>query len=427
MKIHSIIILAFCMPVLLISSCRMHSNNIAVKQVNNAIDQFSIGIFWPPVWEFTNEEQYQWIGEANVDFVENVKNARMFSEMHNLKLLELAEKYGFRVTVADPRIFGTDEEIEDAVNAYKNHKSLAGYYIKDEPDSTEFDWASKIYKKLIALDSVHIPHVNLFPNFVIPNYEKNHVERWVNLVGAERLKYLTFDQYPFMVNGRIRPTYYENLEIIRRVGLKYQVKTSAYLQSVGIIDAYKRPSESELRFNMYSALAYGIKRPVWFTYWTPTNAGKEIFTDAIIDPFGRKTDLYEPFKNLNEEVKQIGNILYESNAIEVYHSGLDSAIAIQKLPAHFIFQPLSHTDDLLVSKFLRANGEQYIMLVNKSLTVPKNFRIKIQSEAVPNITALEIKNQKLVYTSMKVDDKNAFNTYLTAGEGRLFLIKEKGL
>ncbi|MVZ65353.1 hypothetical protein GQF61_05760 [Sphingobacterium sp. DK4209] len=407
-----------------ISCCLLGSVYAQQKQqtLSSSPDKFAIGVFWPPVWEFSNEEQYKWIGEANIDFVENVKNAKMFSEEHNMHLLALAAKYGFKVTVADPRIFGTDAEIAEAVATYKNHKALEGYYIKDEPDSTEFPWASTIYKKLIALDPVHVPHVNLFPNFVIPSYETNHVERWVNLVGADKLKYLTFDQYPFMANGRIRPTYYENLDIIRRVGLKYKVRTAAYLQSVGIIDAYKRPSESELRFNIYSALAYGIKRPVWFTYWTPTNAGKEIFTDAIIDPYGRKTDLYEPFQKLNKEVKQISEILFNSEALEVYHVGADSAIAIQSLPVDFVIQPTSNADDLIITKFLHKNGDQYIMMVNKSLTVAKTLSFKILDSGVKQLTSLTVKDQSLKKEGLSIDKQRTFSLNLLPGEGRMLLL-----
>ncbi|WP_196937412.1 hypothetical protein [Sphingobacterium pedocola] len=379
--------------------------------------EFSIGVFWPPVWEHTNDQQYQWIKEAHIDFIENVKNAKMFTESHNKKMLDLAHKYGFKVSVADPRIYGTDEEIKAAVQAYKNHPALEGYYIKDEPDSTEFDWAATIYQKLIDLDHDRVPHVNLFPNFVIPSYETNHVERWVQKVGPQHLKYLTFDQYPFMVNGYIRPTYFENLEIVRRVGLKYSVKTSAYLQSVGIIDAYRRPSASELRYNIFTALAYGIKRPVWFTYWTPTDAGKEIFADAIIDPHGRKTDLYVPFSALNRHVKAIGQVLYNLDATEVYHSGEEQPLGTQALPQNYWIKPTSRTDNMIITHFNKGKSGSYVFIVNKSLTVTKSFTFHVDKR-YKHITHYEVDSGVIAIRKEPIDSD--FSDTFLPGEGRLY-------
>lgn len=409
----------------MINTCLISPHTIAILAIwltscfspRGFAQEFSIGVFWPPVWEHTNDQQYEWIKEAHIDFIENVKNAKMFTESHNMRMLDLAQKHGFKVSVADPRIYGTDTEIRAAVDAYKHHPALEGYYIKDEPDSTEFDWAATIYKKLIELDRDRVPHVNLFPNFVIPSYETNHAARWVEKVGPKRLKYLTFDQYPFMVNGYIRPTYFENLEIIRRVGLKYNVKTSAYLQSVGIIDAYRRPSASELRYNIFTALAYGIKRPVWFTYWTPTDAGKEIFADAIIDPHGRKTDLYAPFSALNRDVKAIGQILYTMDASEVFHSGEEHPIGTHKLPVDYWIKPTSNTDNILLSHFKNGKSGTYVLVVNKSLTVSKTFTFQIDKQ-YSHVTHHNVLSGIISMRKEPLD--KVFSDTFLPGEGRLY-------
>jgi len=406
---------------LVLVSCSIHTEQENRSLVENTNTGFSIGIFWPPVWEHTTDTQYKWIKEAHIDFIENVKNANLFTEEKNLKMLELADRYGFRVSIADPRIFGSDDDIRSAIEVYRGLPALEGYYIKDEPDSTEFGWAAAIYQKLVALDSMHIPHVNLFPNFVIPNYETNHVERWVNTVGAENLRYLTFDQYPFMINGYIRPTYFENLEIVRRVGIKYHIKTSAYLQSVGIIDAYRRPTPSELRFNIFTALAYGIKRPVWFTYWTPTDAGKEIFMDAIIDPKGNKTDLYEPFSKLNEMVKPIGDILFGLEASEVFHSGSDVPIGTQMLPEGYFWSPVDKEDDLLISRFSDNRDQTYVMVVNKSLTVAKQLSFQLGDD-VTRVDGFAVKNGRIDKRSMAKADGRITDHFLP-GEGKLFAVE----
>ncbi len=391
-----------------------------------AKDEFLIGIFWGPVWEHTNDKQYEVIKDANVDYIQNVLSSGLATEERNLKMLDLARKHGLKIYVADPRVNGSDADIKAMVNTYKNLPAAAGYYIVDEPDLKGMNWAADTYKKILSFDHQKVPYVNLLPEWAVKDYEKNYVDQWIAKVGKENLKYLSFDNYPFMEDGSFRGSYFINLDIIRRAALENKLKTSCYLQSVGIPGAYRRPDEHELRYSAYTSVAYGITNIVWFTYWTPTNRGEK-FSTAIIDADGNKTDLYDHFKQTNAELKQLGKLLIDLEAKAVYHSGTTFPEGIQQLTDSFFWQPVKKSDDMIISHFVNpTSGKNYIMVVNKSVKDQKQFSFKLQSSIKKVLLISKTNDSKSSVTSLKTNYRHntgiISDTFLP-GEGKLYELK----
>ncbi len=386
-------------------------------------DEFTISIFWPPVWKHTNDAQYKTLSESHVDCIQNVSSTDLNTLEKNMKMLELAHKYGMKVIVSDPRIKEGEDDIKAMVADYRNHPATSGYYIRDEPDSALLDWAIKTYRTVAKLDQDKIPHVNLFPDFAVKNYEHDYVERWIEGVGAENLKYLSYDIYPFKRQGRFEKSYYNNMDIIRRAGLKYGVKTSCYFQSFGIEGIFRRPNIDEMRLNVYSNLAYGIKNPVWFCYATPTGQGDQKFMNSIIDSLGQKTDLYEPFKMFNFEMKQLGKTLIHLDAKEVYHSGDSLWMGTKLPPADFLWKPLDTTSELILSLMVDQNSAtQYIMVVNKSFKEGGKFTFKIH-DSVKKIDEISKKTgdpERLPFHTKE----QLFTDSFLPGEGKLYRIHE---
>lgn len=397
-------------------------------KLNDSIpkNEFLIGIFWGPVWEHTNDHQYQVIKDANVDYIQNVLSSGLDTEEKNLKMLDLAQKHGLKIYVADPRVKGSDDEIKAMVNTYKTHPATAGYYIQDEPDLKGMDWAADTYKKILSFDHQKVPYVNLLPEWAVKDYEKNYVEQWIAKVGKENLKYLSFDNYPFMVDGSFRVSYFKNLDIIRRAALENKLKTSCYLQSVGIPGAYRRPDEHELRYSAYASVAYGITNIVWFTYWTPTNRGEK-FSTAIIDADGNKTDLYDHFKQINGELKQLGKLLVDLDAKAVYHSGTTLPDGIQRLVDGFFWQPVQKSDDMIISHFVnQSSGRNYIMVVNKSVKNQRQFSFKLQNSIKKVLLISKVTDSKSSVTSLKTNYRyktGIISDTFLPGEGKLYELK----
>lgn len=411
----------------LISTCYVSAQIHTVKHTRKTTaDKFQIGIFWPPVWAFTNDEQYKIMKEAHIDVIQNVSSTDLYTTDKNRKMLDLAQKHGLKVLVADPRVHGTPAEIKAMVNDFKSHPATAGYYIIDEPDTAKLQWCATTHKIIMEADPQKGAHVNLFPVYALGeqlgniNYEKEYVERWIEMAGPDQLEYLSFDHYPYDDKGRFRENYYNNMDIIRRAGLKYGIKTSAYLQSFGIPGAFRRPSLGELRYNVYSFLAYGIKYPVWFTYWTPAGQGEK-FLPSIIDTMGRKTELYAYAQQFNKEMKQLGKTLIALDAKEVYHTGSKLPEHTTALPEDAWLQPIDPSAALIVTYFEhQQNGSQYIMLVNKSYKDSQSIRLHV-NEKIKQLGHIGNDNDKVQQIKWNKDREITVN--FLPGEGKLYRIK----
>lgn len=380
-----------------------------------------IGIYMAPPFSFTSLGNYQWIKDANVDFIQDISIQHMGAS--KLAMLDMAQNVGLKMIVADNRINGSDAQITAMMNDYNTHPAVLGYFIKDEPTPSQLADAATRYGKVLNYDGTKIPHVNLFPSYATGalgsvGYE-TYVKQWINLVGASQLKYLSIDNYPFLSNGTFRAVeYYHDLDVIRRMGLKYGIKTSSYLQSVGVQGVFRRPNTDELRFSAYSNLAYGIKIPVWFTYWTPEHE-TEVFTDGIIDPTGAKTNLYDPFRILNAELKMTGNHLMDLNAVAVYHTGTAIPSGTSNVPNNFLVKPVDNSLDFIISHFVNpTTAQEYVMIVNKSLTTAKNATFQA-SNVVSNVQWVSKTNGSIVATDFNPINKQ-FTSNLLPGEGRLF-------
>ncbi|MCQ6559927.1 discoidin domain-containing protein [Paenibacillus mendelii] len=397
-------------------------------------EELLIGIFWPPTWEYTNLEQYQWMKDAHIDVVQNVLGSGLDTETRNMTMLDYAEQVGLKVNVADPRIRGTDAQIKEVVDTYKDYWATGGYYIRDEPGIGELDREAHIYQEVLKNDSTKNPYVNLLPNIYGDLYESDYVRAWVKAVGnneagVPNLKYLSYDNYPFLKNS-FDNGYYDMADIIRQVGLENNIKTASYLQSIGFGSLgsteeqmhHRRPSAQDLSFSAYSYLAYGFKYLTWFTYWTPTERG-EAFTNAIITPDGQKTDLYEPFQRLNAEVKQLGKTLIHTDALQVYHSGaVMPTTKTQRVPDDFLLRPVNANDELIISYMVHKDtGKSYVMVVNKSLTESLSSTL----QADPRVTNVQEVSKVTGEEEATTYDPASGNMTidLLPGEGRLFVLE----
>lgn len=387
--------------------------------------EFLISIYSPPPTAFLNDAQYRAMKEGYVDRILNIGPGVANDKEGNLRTLGMAEKHGMKVYVFDARISGTDADIEALVKDYTAHPALAGYYITDEPDSARLQWAIDTHKKITNLDKNRDGYVNHFPDWAVNNYEA-FLKRWIEGVGSNNLHYLAYDNYLYKRKQKLEKTYFNNLDIIRRMGLQYQVETSSCLQSFGMyfsgVEELRRPNTSEMRMNVYSNLAYGVKNAVWYPYWTTIHHGNVITMSlSVIDSGGAKTDMYEPFKTLNGEMKQLGKTLIHLDAVEVYHTGDSLWVGTEHPPRNFVWNTTDDGADVILSRLVNpSTGAEYIMVVNKSFKEGKSFTFKIGEQ---------VRKVKLISKTTGKPMKSGFNrnthlikeTFLP-GEGKLFLL-----
>ncbi|RAV16666.1 hypothetical protein DQG23_27900 [Paenibacillus contaminans] len=111
---------------------------------------------------------------------------------------------------------------------------------------------------------------------------------------------------------------YEYLEQTRSAALDSNKDLWMFIQSTGQDGEMIVPNEDQLRYQIYPALAYGLKGYMYFTYNTVPYRG---FHDALILPDGTRNDTYEWAKQINGEVLKLGPTLLSLKSQAVYHTG----------------------------------------------------------------------------------------------------------
>lgn len=394
-------------------------------------EEFLISIYGPPPAKLLNDEQYKTIRDAHVDVIINIGPGVTANREGNLKTLDMAQKHGLKVYVFDGRIGQGDEKIAEMVNDFKNHPALAGYYITDEPDTARLRPAVELMLKVKKLDPSKDAYINHLPDWAIDgkeDYEHSFLKRYIEGAGKENIEYIAFDNYPFKRGDRLEKTYFNNLEIIRRVGLKYDLKTSSCLQSFGMgfngVTELRRPNVGELRMNVYSNLAYGIKNAVWYPYYTKDNLTEDLrMYKSVIDSVGVKTDMYEPFRQLNSEMKQLGKTLIRLDAREVYHCGDSLWTGTQPPPADFIAQVTDKKAEVILSRLTdKYSKKEYLMVTNRSFLKPGQLEVRLGApvKEVMEISKTDGNPRKAAYDSVG----KTITIELLPGEGRLYRLDE---
>lgn len=349
--------------------------------------EFMISAFWPPTAEFTTAEQYDLLAEAHVDYVQNVDSTDLQGRATNLAMAALAAERGMRIGVSDPRLNDslnlTDSEIREIVASWEDIPGVGGFYLKDEPFNA--NPYARVHRAVKDEAPWLYPYLNFLPMFAYPDrvtYE-SQMDDYVELALTDEVDYLTYDLYPFgdVPNSLNRHAMLDNMDATRTVGLENDVKTGLYLQSIGRVHAdgspagFRRTNAAEIRYEVNAALAHGFKQLSYFTWFTPTGR-PELFTDAIIAPDGTPTDLYEPVRQLNSEVKALGPTLMGLDAVEVYLSGPD-LYGRPGIPDGFIGQ-VAADDDVIISRMVDdERGRQYLMVVNNDFTAAQSVDLHV--------------------------------------------------
>ena len=255
------------------------------------------------------------LADCGIDFVICIDNDRA--------ALDLFSKYGVGaiVTGVVPGWWGGDgnnagtlrtshplEEYEAAAAAFEDHPAIWGIDIGDEPSALDFPYYGEVYKKVDELFPNQFPFLNLYPNYasVAQNTDEQtvnqlgtatyqeHIDRYCECVPAY---YLSYDFY-YKVAGVEKD--YDNLRVVadacRRNGLEMWVTVQ-----VNSFDPEIWICENELRFQAYSALAFGAVNLTWACY----TAGW--WNNLVLDAEGNRTQQYDKLKRVNAEIHSLAD------------------------------------------------------------------------------------------------------------------------
>ncbi len=157
---------------------------------------------------------------------------------------------------------------------------------------------------------------------------QNYIDTYGKIMGE-----FAFDYYPMQCNAKdtLAPTFYMNLEMAAKSGLEHGFPIAVTLQSF-CMDAhynpetgrgeriYTVPSYEDVRYQVYSSLAFGVRRIGYFTFWQHYNeSSAEVFPTAMVvydeaEECGyRKTSIYDAVKKVNEQITSFDHVFLRFN------------------------------------------------------------------------------------------------------------------
>ncbi|MHB9034387.1 MAG: hypothetical protein ACYC6L_15245, partial [Anaerolineae bacterium] len=287
-----------------------------------------------------------------------------------LQVLDWLKEFGIYGMIHEPRVNalmtekrGWKDIVQEVVDAYHGHPALWGYYVTDEPGYERFENLAKIIKAFQKADPEHTAFINLFPNYASPDqlgtisYDR-HVAAYLDIVKPDILSY---DHYALLENGD-RPEYFPNLETIRAEALRAGIPFMNIFLSTPHFN-YRDPSAVDMRWQVYTSLAYGAKAIAYFTYVTPD---VENYRNGPLSIYGFKTPKWDIIRQLNFEVGKLGPWLSGLTSTLVYHVGTVPDGSDALCGCGVVAEAKSSSGELLIGEFIDGDKNPWVIVMNKN-------------------------------------------------------------
>ena len=377
-------------------------------------DRFGIGLWVDPPMDDQADARYKEIAEANFTFVIGGFGAHTPEQV--ARQLELCGKYGLKAVV---RVQGyAEDQLPDSPACW-------GYTIKDEPSAADFpDIAAKV-RAIREARPGKLGYINLFPSYAsedqlgTPSYEA-HVEQYVETVDPD---VLSMDHYPRFgpkIDGR--DNYCNDLGVMREYALRKNVPFWNFF-NIMPFGLNTDPTEAQLRWQIFTSIAYGAKGVMYFCYYTPAG-GQFPKGGAIIRCDGSRTEHYYQARRINEQVKHLGPTLMALTSTGVYRvaPGDDPAKVLHDTPITALERAAYDPEfDLLVGVFRHKDGRRAVMLNNYMFAYCQWPTVTFD---VPASEVLEVDPWSGKAVNVRDDSPamDGLQLSLNAGSGRLFLL-----
>ena len=324
-----------------------------------------------------------------------------------------------------------------------------GYQLSDEPPSSDFPALATWMESIASRAPGALRFINLLPNYGFPPpsdgvYEA-YVDAFISIVGPD---ILCFDHYPLFYPGSLNDSsvdtslagYRRNLATIRAASLKANLTFWNFFASQPF-NGRPDVSESQLRWQIFTSLAYGAKGVLYFCYWSPSGAsfvwGGGIMTPQAGYGNGTADAVYGPGPHyahaqaINSKLKSYGTTLLNSTSLfvtTVNGSGSD-AVSLTALFTESRITSLGGTGsdfltsgfNILVGFFSGVRGQQQAVLLQNQDDV---YPVILAAQFAPTCTPYEISPSAAFAASPALNDApglGLFALYLQPGDARLLV------
>lgn len=373
-------------------------------------DRFAIGFWVDPPIDDRADERYAEIAAANFTVVIGGFGGNTVDKVK--RQVELCEKYGLKGIVAQCGL--PPDQLPDS-------PAVWGYSLRDEPPAGAFADLRKQVDAIRAARPGKLAYINLFPNYAnaqqlgTPSYDE-HVSRFVKDVATD---VLSMDYYPMLTpRDDGRAGYCSNLETMRKYSLQENIPFWNFFNCMPFGPHYD-PTESDLRWQIYTSLAYGAKGVLYFCYYTPVSP-EFPKGGAIIRTDGRRTRHYGEAQRINAGLKNLGPVLMKltSLSVNLVSAKTDPAPALAGTPLKSIS---GQGTDYLLGVFRHEDGRRAVLLNNydRGYAAWPTVEFDVDPAQVMEVSAETGQVAPVLDDSPEME---GLQLSLDAGAGRLFLL-----
>lgn len=336
----------------------------------------------PTAWKLGTPIVTYWAGPPMTDAV-----ARQMAEGGwNLvwctqKELDVAQRHGLRAQLHDPLLSPASldkpalrQKLDALIDQVRKHPALYSYFITDEPSAAAFPALGRLVAYLRQRDPAHLPYINLFPTYAsneqlgtkgdtVTAYQE-HLRQYLQIVKPSLVSY---DHYQFAKDGDT-PGYFLNLAMIRQAAQQAGVPFLNIVQACTWTPSMRVPGPDEMRYLVYTTLAYGAQGISYYVYCARGHTG------GIALPDGTPTPLYHALKSLNRQFVAIASELQPLQSLAVYHAGMmppgaeplpkSAPLALDPPVPAMPYRPPDRVRGVLVGSFGHQGRPTHFLVVN---------------------------------------------------------------
>lgn len=379
-------------------------------------DRFAIGLWVDPPLDANADARYRELAEANFTLVIGGFGGASIEKV--TQQMALCEKYDLRLVAPGHSI--APEELPDG-------PAIWGYALRDEPNAADFPELRKKADAIRAVRPGKLTYINLFPNYAnekqlgTPTYDE-HVRLFVETLQSG---VLSMDHYPLFHPGRDgREAYCENLVTMRKYALANNIPFWNFF-NIMPYGPHTDPTEGQLRWQIYTSIAYGAKGVLYFCYYTPAG-GEFPKGGAIIARDDRRTRHYDEAQRINAELKNLGPTLMQLTSTGVYRvseeAGDNPETVLNGAPLVNITRAeYDPPHDYLVGVFRHADGRRAVLLNNYRFAYTAWPTVVFDTPA-EQIIEVDKRTGEMAPVIDDSPDMDGLQVSLGAGDGRLFLL-----
>ncbi|MEI6501278.1 MAG: hypothetical protein WCP21_09670 [Armatimonadota bacterium] len=405
--------LTICSLVIIMAMGGLTMHGFAQPAQRFVQDRFAIGFWVDPPLDDRADERYAEIAAANFTLVIGGFGGNTAEKVK--RQVALCEKYDLRGVVARAGV--PPDQLPDS-------PAVWGYSLRDEPPTGDFPALRADVDAIRAARPGKLAYINLLPNYAnaaqlgAPTYDE-HVSRFVKEVATD---VLSMDYYPMLTPGADgRDGYCSNLETMRKYSLQENIPFWNFFNCMPYGPHYD-PTEADLRWQIYTSVAYGARGVLYFCYFTPVSP-EFPKGGAIIRTDGRRTRHYYEAQRINAGLKHLGPVLMQLKSVSVNRvsTKTDPAPALAGTPLKSLS---GQGTDYLLGVFQHQDGRRAVLLNNydRAYAAWPTVEFDVDPAQVMEVSPETGKIEPVLDDSPEMP---GLQLSLDAGAGRLFLLPAK--